>query len=286
MQYLTDENKNITHVVISIDEWNQLQEQLDTTTIINPYTSVIEYVHQLLNRNKTDLSLLGTAGLSAPSFSLNILDRIKKKDKKEKVSYRILLELLEGYTLPSKKFNSKILKIQLKTYSFVSDTISIAVGYIVRNDEFYTRLSQSSNGKVDEKLKKEYGFDAEKFFNDTDNELLSILKDGDRYDFIFASTEHDIKKFFSLTPIKLRIRKEPELLRFFYYDLFRVSQLISTNNSSFEEIFKKYPLVDVIAKAVYTENTLSGATSRVYKARKEAETIVQEDWKKYVEPIT
>lgn len=267
MRYIVDEKKNITHVVVPIEEWNKLQKY-HSEAIINPYKEVIGFLETKFMNGSIPL-LYGLASIDKSGSLM-----------KNKLTYNILRELLEGYTLPSQELRSKIFHIQKNFYlSYVGDAKSIAIGYILRSEDFYARLT-----KKDKKLKSIYGFDVENFFQSANSELIEILHKKSRYDFIFSSLG-EMNQYFSLTPVRLRVRKEPEVLRLFYFDLFETVKEILLAKASFEETFKNHPLVDIIAKAVYSENTLSGSTSRVYKARKEAEKIVQGDWVKYAEPI-
>jgi len=117
---------------------------------------------------------------------------------------------------------------------------------------------------------------------EAETELLDVLYAGDKSEFIFTAMGAGIGSYFKLSPIKERIRREPERLRIFFYDLFEALDEILVREPSLNDIFKKYPLVDELAKVIYPSNTLSGSTSRVYKAVKEARTIIASDWQKYV----
>ncbi len=287
MQYITDEHKNVTHVLVPISKWNLLQEKLGEHKFHNPYQSVIDYLEDMVEKTKEDYSKIfppvklsqRLAGkdphINLPISGLLIdilkgdehIAKIVEDIKNPKVSNLGLHSSIASFVLPSHKIDAK----------------NIAVFYILRNKEFYDALRNSKDTilPADQKIFQQYGFDIEKFKSEVDPELLTVLYSHHKSEFIREASP-TIAKYFSLTPIKERIRREPELLRLFFFDIFESYDELLGKEPLFAEIFKNYPLVDKLAKEFYPGNTLSGATSRVYKATKEARTIVKTDWQKYV----
>jgi len=287
MQYITDEHKNITHVLVPIDKWNMLQEKLGELEFHNPYQSVIDYLGDMVKKAEKDYGDIfppqklsqkytGTAHhVNLPIYRLLIdilkgdehIAKIVEDIKNPKVSNLGLHGSITSFVLPSHKIDAK----------------TIAVFYILRNKEFYGALCNSKDTiwPGDQKIFQQYGFDIEKFKSEVDPGLLTVLYTQHKSEFIRESSPI-IAKYFSLTPIKERIRREPELLRLFFFDIFEAHDELIGKEPLFGEIFRKYPLVDKLAKEFYPSNTLSGATSRVYKAAKEARTIINTDWQKYV----
>ena len=287
MQYITDEHKNITHVLVPIDKWNTLQVKLGKKPSQNPYQPVIDYIETKTNETEAGYKKIfpprtGGDMVSGRGIHVNMpicrllmdilrgdehMEKIVEDIKNPKVSNLGLHISITSFILPAHKIDAKI----------------IAVSYMLRNEEFYQALC-NSKGTVSPSEKNifdQYGFNIEKFKSEIDSTLLTVLYTQDKNEFIRESLP-GIAKYFSLTPIKERIRREPELLRLFFFDIFEAHDELIGKEPSFGEIFRTYPLVDTLAKEFYSSNTLSGATSRVYKAAKEARIIVKTDWQKYV----
>lgn len=283
MRYITDEHKNITHVLVPIDEWNGMLEKQGEDSAINPYQPAIEWIEATLKAKSTTGKIPPLVGLAA---------RVAGQDLYASLPvYNMLRTVLENKTLLAgdgaamNKFGGLGTLLSLMYPSVLqADTKTVAVMYILRNDEFYTALhnTEESISSSDATVLVHYGFDVEKFKREAEPELLDVLYTGDKSEFIFTAMGADIGSYFKLSPIKERVRREPEQLRIFFYDLFEALDEILVREPSLNDIFKKYPLVDKLAKVIYPSNTLSGSTSRVYKAAKEARTIIADDWKKYV----
>ncbi len=283
MQYITDEHKNITHVLVPIEEWNSMLEKQGSDHAINPYQSVIEWIESTLKDRSPNGKIPSLVGLSARIQGESLYVTLPV--------YNILRTILQNKMLISgerttmKKFGGlDVLLSLMYPFALKADTKTIAVAYILRNDKFYKALHNTKTNITPNDLAVfiRYGFDIDMFKEEADTELLDMLYNGHKSEFIFTAMSSNITDFFSLSSIKERVRREPELLRLFFYDLFEALDEILDSESSFGEIFKIHPLVDKLAKAVYPSNTLSGSTSRVYKAAKEARTIIASDWQKYV----
>ena len=284
MQYITDEHKNITHVLVPIDEWNSmLEKQGADDSPINPYQPAIEWIESILEAKSPTGKIPPLVGLTAKMAGQDLYANMP--------AYNVLRTVLENKALMAgggaamNKFGGLGTLLSLMYPSVLqADTKTVAVMYIIRNDEFYTALGNTEEGisTSDATVLAHYGFDVKKFKREAEPELLNVLYGGDKSEFVFAAMGADIGSFFKLSPIKERVRREPEQLRIFFYDLFEALDEILIREASLNDVFKKYPLVDKLAKAVYPSNTLSGSTSRVYKAAKEARTIIANDWQKYV----
>ncbi len=283
MRYITDEHKNITHVLVPIDEWNSMLEKRGEDSSINPYQPAIEWIESILEAKSPTGKIPPLVGLAASAAGQDLYANMPV--------YNMLRTVLENKTLMAgggaamNKFGGLGTLLSLMYPSVLqADTKTVAVMYILRNDEFYTALHNTEEGisTSDATVLAHYGFDVEKFKREVEPELLDVLYSGDKSEFIFTAMGVDIGSYFKLSPIKERVRREPEQLRIFFYDLFEVLDEILVREPSLYDIFKKYPLVDKLAKVIYPSNTLSGSTSRVYKAAKEARTIIANDWKKYV----
>ena len=288
MQYITDEEKNITHVVVPIEEWNRLTgSRQKPTSIENPYSSAVAYLDEIIdveglegNNHKKILTTYPT---------LNMLKNILE-DEKFKMTHqskRGLMPWLDKILFPKMySFSGKQNLNNLNARNF-------AINYIMRNHEFYMALvnSQDKITKRDESIFKKYGFQIHKFKEEADSELLDILYNKGKEEFIFYATQltetyffkSRIDHFFLLSPIKERIRTQADTLRIFLFDIFEALNLLIHKNPELDKLFNDAPLVDYLAVALYPDNTLSGATSRVYKATKEAKKIIESDWTKYVE---
>ncbi len=287
MQYITDEHKNITHVLVPIDKWNTLQVKLGKNPSQNPYQPVVDYIETKIRETEADYKNIFPprtvrdkfAGrpihLNMPIYRLLMdilkgdehMEKIVEDIKNPKVSNLGLHNSITTFILPVHKIDAKI----------------IAVFYMLRNEEFYQALCNSKDtvSPSEKSIFDRYGFNIEKFKSEIDPTLLTVLYTQHKNEFIRESSPV-IAKYFSLTPIKERIRREPELMRLFFFDIFETLDELLSKEPSFGEIFRTYPLVDTLAKEFYPSNTLSGATSRVYKAAKEARMIVKTDWQKYV----
>lgn len=283
MQYITDDHKNITHVLVPIEEWNSMLEKQGSDHAINPYQSVIEWIESTLEARSPNGKTPSLVGLSA---------RMQGESRYVTLpAYNMLRTILQNKTLVSgegtamKKFGGlDVLLSLMYPFALKGDTKTIAVAYILRNDEFYTALhnTQKNIAPSDAAVLAHYGFDIDAFKKEVESELLDVLYTGHKSEFVFTAMGSNITDFFSLSSIKERVRREPELLRLFFFDLFGALDEVLESETSFNEVFKKHPLVDKLAKAVYPSNTLSGSTSRVYKAAKEARTIIASGWQNYV----
>jgi len=287
MQYITDEHKNITHVLVPIDKWNTLQVQLGKQQSLNPYQPVVDHIETKIEetevgyknifppRTASDMVAGRAIHVNMPIFRLLVdilkgdeyIAKIVEDIQNPKVSNLGLHISITSFILPAHKIDAKI----------------IAVSYILRNEEFYQALCNSKDtvSPSEKSIFDRYGFNIEKFKSEMDPTLLTVLYTQHKNEFIRESLPV-IAKYFSLTPIKERIRREAELMRLFFFDIFETLDELLSKEPSFGEIFRTYPLVDTLAKEFYPSNTLSGATSRVYKAGKEARMIVKTDWQKYV----
>lgn len=283
MQYITDEHKNITHVIVPIEEWNSMLEKQGSDHTINPYQPVIEWIESTLEARSPNGKIPSLVGIKARMQGESLYLTLPV--------YNILRTILQNKTLVSgegaamKKLGGLDMVLSLM-YPFVhkADAKTIAVAYILRNNEFYTALHNTNNtvDTTDAAVLKRYGFNIDAFKQEAEAELLDVLYTGHKSEFVFTAMSSNIVDFFSLSPVKQRVRREPELLRLFFYDLFEALDEITKEKPEFNDLFRQYPLVDRLAKAVYPSNTLSGSTSRVYKAAKEARTIIASDWQKYV----
>ena len=287
MQYLTDENKNITHVLVPINDWNTMLQSRNEDQVLNPYQPVLDWLdHQIQERSVTgDIPrLVGATEIGKKEALYSTLP-----------SYIMLKEILQKETLSFgddflEKMFGKLGVILSEMYSFalVANTVDIAVAYILRNNEFYMALS-NTEGEIsasDKQVLHDFGFNIQLFKEKADPKLLGILYRKNKSEFAFSAMSYNIVDFFHLLPAKKRMRREPEILRLFFFDIFEALDEILKKEASFIKIFEKYPLVDVLAQAIYPDNTLSGATSRVYKATKEANTIISSGVKSYVFILT
>lgn len=282
MRYVTDEHKNITHVLVPIDEWNSMLEKKGEDQTINPYQPVIDWLEKTLKEQSPDKSVPSMINLASSISGLQPLRILP--------AYNILRTILDNQLLLESSPNlmrfGKMTTLLSMSYGFVlkADAKVIAVAYILRNNDFYAALrnTQERISTADSKILSSFGFNLEKFLATASEELLEHLYTGHKSEFVFMAMEEGIVDAFDLSVIKERVRRDPEVLRLFFFDLFEALDEILGLEPDFTEIFKKYPLVDKLAKAVYPNNTLSGSTSRVYKAAKEARQIIASDWKKYV----
>jgi len=287
MQYITDEHKNITHVLVPIDKWNTLQVQLGKHESLNPYQPVIDYIETKIEETEAGYKNIFPPRTTGDGFTVRaihvnmpicrLLVDILKGDE-------YITKIAEDITKPkllNRKSGNSNTPFDLPVHK--TDAKIIAVSYILRNEEFYQALSNSKDivSSSEQSIFDKYGFDIEKFKSEVNPSLLIVLYTQHKNEFIRESLLAIIK-YFSLTPIKERIRREPELMRLFFFDIFETLDELLSKEPSFGEIFRTYPLVDTLAKEFYPSNTLSGATSRVYKAAKEARMIVKTDWQKYV----
>jgi len=283
MQYITDKDKNITHVIVPIDEWNTLFQSRNKDEIINPYQSVLDWIEDRIIERSENGSL--------PSFA----GEIKAGQTVALPAYHMLKETLQNNVSAFGSNEGETMfggfgKILSEMYSFAlsASTVDIAVAYILRNDAFYTALSHTKTqiSVSDEKVLLDYGFNIHSFKKNADSALLDILYGNNKSEFAFIAMRYNIVDYFSLLPAKKRMRREPEILRLFFFDIFEVQDEILKKEPSFVKVFDKYPLVDKLAQVIYPDNTLSGATSRVYKATKEAKTIISSNIKSYVFILT
>ena len=284
MRYITDENKNITHVIVPLEEWNRMLEDRGKDQMINLYQPAIEWIESYIMDRSEDGNI--------PSFDILKEEGGKSSFYLTLPIYNLLRIILhEGLSLSmegsgTKKFG-KLSFLLSEIYSFVlkdkKETI-IPIAYILRNDKFYSTLrkTKKSIDDADARILKKYGFNIYEFKKKSDRKLLDSLYNSHKSEFIFTAMELNISEFFSLILSKKRIRKEPEILRLFFFDIFEALDEILGKEATLSEIFEKHPLVDLLAKMIYPENTLSGATSRVYKSLKEARTIISSDMSTYV----
>lgn len=282
MNYITDDNKHITHVIVPIDEWNTILEQQGKTIEVNPYGTVITYLEQ---------QLIAANGEVPPLFKIP-LPATGEIFFAKLHTYNMLLNILQDQPMERKKTRSHELVFggvtqQLQMlYPFgmpKTKTEATATAYILRNDNFYHALRnyRATESDGDRQTLVNFGFDITKFLQDANPKLLKTLYDGHQTDFI-SEAMPIITKYFRFKPIKQRIRQEPEVLRLFFFDIFTALDDVLIDEPSFKEIFDSYSLVDKLAKMIYPKNTLSGSTSRVYKATKEAKDIINDAWKNYV----
>jgi len=283
MRYITDEHKNITHVVVPIDEWNSMLEKRGAEDdSINPYQPVIAWLEDELKKHAPDGKV--------PSL-INLSSAIQGEERYVPLPvYNMLRTILDnkhiaGNNSSVQRFGGLTSLLSLMyTFALSADSKTIAIAYILRNNEFYSTLhnTETDIDSKDESVLAGYGFNITKFKREGEPELLTTLYSGHKSEFVFKAINSGIADYFQLQPIKERVRRDPEALRLFFYDLFDALDEILAKEPEYTEIFKKYPLVDRLAKAVYPNNTLSGSTSRVYKAAKEARQIIVKDWQKYV----
>ncbi len=283
MRYITDEHKNITHVLVPIDEWNGMLEKQGEDNSINPYQPVIEWIEETLKAKSPIGITPPLIGLSAKMAGQDLFANMPTYNMLRTILQKRVLESEVG-SIVKKNKTLQILLSQMYPFALKADTMTIAIAYILRNNEFYTALHNTNEGvsSSDAKILKLYGFDIEKFNKEASKTLLTSLYSGNQSEFVFTALNENIVNYFNLVSIKERVRREPETLRLFFYDLFNTLDEVLEEDTSFHEIFKKYPLVDRLAKVIYPNNTLSGSTSRVYKAAKEARTIIANDWQNYV----
>jgi len=295
MQYICDNDKNVTHVIVPIDEWESMLEKAGSAEEYNPYQPVIDWLKEVLEHRAQGSEMILLGGLAMLEGSSP--DSAQKPNLelfKVLPTYKLLLYVLEnnylqygGGGVASQRFTDfkSVLNI---FYSYVETggVKEVAEAYILRNKDFMAAL-QRTKAEVEEEDKnilESFGFDVDRFKHEASNELQEFLYKGYKTEFIFMAMYEDINRYFRLIPHKDRLRREPEILRFFFYDIFNTLDEILVEKSEFKNIFKKYPLVDKLAKAIYPSNTLSGATSRVYKATNEARKIINSEWKKYATP--
>ena len=286
MQYITDTHKNITHVLVPIEEWNVLQAKIGDHKPLNPYQPIIDYMKAKVGETSVEYRLIFSNQLPLDTGTI-------EPDHINMPICRLLIDILEGdeyieEIVEDIKNTTFLPGLELSMTSFLLpirkvDAKIIAVSYILRNEEFYQALCNSKDmvSPSEKSIFNRYGFNIEEFKSEMDPTLLTVLYTQHKNEFIRESLLV-IAKYFSLTPIKERIRREPELMRLFFFDIFETLDELLSKEPSFGEIFGTYPLVDTLAKEFYPGNTLSGATSRVYKAKKEARVIVNTDWQKYV----
>jgi len=282
MQYVTDEHKNITHVLVPIDEWNSMLEKKGEDQTINPYQPVINWLEKTLTETSPDHTLPSMVKFSSVVAGYSPLLTLP--------TYNILRTILDEQKLlktsPNLKHFGKMTTLLNLSYGFVfkADAKVIAVAYIIRNNDFYRALRNTADviDPSDAKILSSFGLDLDKFLESASEELLEHLYTGHKSEFVFMAMSEGIVDSFDLSIIKERVRRDPEVLRLFFFDLFEALDEILGVEPDFTDIFKKYPLVDKLAKAIYPDNTLSGSTSRVYKAAKEARQIIATDWQKYV----
>ncbi len=286
MQYITDEHKNVTHVVVPLELWNSMLENRESNLSVNSYQSVIGWIEDKLKANSVE-------GSTSPFIDISKKTQTGDLFKNFPI-YNMMRSILKNDILQTGRGSIQIkydgLNVLLSTmYPFARgvDARTIAIAYILRNDEFYKALLGTNKNISDSnrKILSKFGFNIEKFKEEAKSELSNTLYTGNKSGFIFSAINLNIGEFFSLSPIKERIRREPELLRLFFFDMFDALNEMITEEPSFEEVFKQEPLVDRLATVVYPNNTLSGSTSRVYKSAKEARTIIAVDWQKYVSVI-
>lgn len=287
MQYLTDENKNITHVLVPIDEWNTFLQSRNEAPLLNPYQPVLDWLGNRIKERSVAGNIPRLVGAGEIGQREALYSTLP--------NYIMLKEVLQKETLSFgddflEKMFGKLGVILSEMYSFalVADTVDIAVAYILRNNNFYVALS-NTEGEIsasDTQVLHDFGFNIQLFKQKADPKLLDILYRKNKSEFVFSAMAYNIVDFFSLLPAKKRMRREPEILRLFFFDIFEALDEILKKEPSFIKIFEKYPLVDALAKAIYPDNTLSGATSRVYKATKEANTIISSNIKSYVFILT
>ncbi len=285
MKYIVDERKEITHVLVPIDEWISMREKQGEDSSINPYQPAIEWIESTLKANSPTGEIPSLVGLSTRIEGQDLYSNMPVYNMLKTILEQNLLMGSEEVAAMNKSGGLRDLLSLMYPSVPITDAKAVAVMYILRNNEFYTALRNTEEGipSSDVTVLSHYGFDIEKFKREAEPKLLNILYSGDKSEFVFTAMSTDIGSFFKLSPIKERIRREPGQLRFFFYDLFDALDEILLKAPSLNDVFKQHPLVDKLAKAVYPSNTLSGSTSRVYKAAKEARTIIAGDWQDYVD---
>ena len=247
MEYITDKYKNITHVVVSIEQWNKiLGDQLLT---VNPYEPVLSWL-----KDKTQI---GHITLRSALGGVELMPT----------------DPVQPYSV-------------IYGRSSFSDAKGISVAYILRNNDFYTALANTKTGvsDADRATLSSFGFDVDLFLSSASKRLLGVVHSENRRNFISDTMMNSMGDYFDLTIIHRRLRLDAEVLRLFFFDVFEILRETLDVKPDFIEIFKKYSLVDKLAKDIYPENTYSGSTSRVYKANKEAKKIIGSGWREYVTP--
>lgn len=275
MNYITDENKNITHVVIEIEEWNELQQRLGDTHTFNPYSQVLDAIREIDNELSIDKLFIKKIGYQV--------------DIPKHPAFGYLMYLLDNEILPieSNTFafsKDKAVNLrQIYSWGRKPDPVSIAVAYIIRSDDFYKSFMQALNGQnVSNDLQKKYGFDYNSFEGSVGKEWIQGWKE-DSHDMMIFRLYPMIVDFFNLSTVQgKRLRTEAELNRLVIFDLMKAQEKLVSQVPALKSIFDKYPLVDSLAKVFFSDNTLSGATSRIYKAKKEASKYISGGWKEYV----
>ena len=275
MNYITDENKNITHVVVTIEEWNGLQQRLGNENTFNPYSQVLEAIRGIDSELSVDKLFIKKVG-----YQVGIAKH---------PAFGYLMYLLDDEMLPANSGSFVFSKDkadslrQIYSWGKKPDLVSIAVAYIIRSDGFYKSFMQALNGEnVADHLQNKYGFNYDLFEGEIGKKWIQSWKE-DSQDMMIFRLYPMIVDFFSLKPLQgKRLRTEAELNRLVIYDLIKAQEKLASQVPALKSIFDKYPLVDRLAKVFFADNTLSGATSRIYKAKKEASKYISGDWKEYV----